>query len=100
MDVVWRVCLGEMRGVRGHSLGERESTNCCRMHECVAVGSSRSSRSESSDDLLGCAHGRARKLACGFAVAGTMIIFIFFRIYAKNRKFPNFFVATVRKFAQ
>jgi hypothetical protein len=26
MDVVWRVCLGEMRGVRGHSLGEREST--------------------------------------------------------------------------
>jgi hypothetical protein len=26
MDVVWRVCLGEMRRVRGHSLGEREST--------------------------------------------------------------------------
>jgi hypothetical protein len=26
MDVVWRVCPGEMKGVRGHSLGEREST--------------------------------------------------------------------------
>jgi hypothetical protein len=75
------------------------------MHECLAVGSSRSSRSESSDDLLGSAprtraHGRARKLACGFAVAGMMIIFIVFRIYAKNRKFPKLFVATVRKFAQ
>lgn len=106
MDIVWRVCLRETgEEYRGTAWAKEKAQNCCRMHECVAVGSSRSSRSESTDDLLGFAprtraHGRARKLACGFAVAGTMIIFIFFRIFAKNRKFPIFFVATVRKFPQ
>ncbi len=78
----------------GTAWAKEKAQNCCRMHECVAVGSRRSSRSESSDDFVGFsprtrAHGRARKLACGFAVAGMMIIFIFFRIYAKNRKFPK-----------